>query len=288
MRTLRGMRARIRAAKSIQQITRAMKLVSAARLRRAQDKVLAARPYAQRMHEIMQELGRAGDLPDHPLLKKREPNRIAFVVATSDRGLCGSYNMNVLRALQNAIRDQGLRPEQVQLLCIGRRGYQFLSKRGYPIAFYRSMPTAGAGIDEARALTDAVRQMFESEQVDRVYLVYAQFINPVTQRPTVLPILPIEPPKGEDDGTKYDFLFEPPAPELLASLLPRYLLTQVLQALLEASASEHGARMTAMSMASDNAGKMIQELTLTMNRLRQAAITKEIAEVVGGAEALKG
>ncbi len=288
MRTLRGMRARIRAAKSIQQITRAMKLVSAARLRRAQDKVLAARPYAQRMHEIMQELGRAGDLPDHPLLKKRDPNRIAFVVATSDRGLCGSYNMNVLRALQNAIRDQGLRPEQVQLLCIGRRGYQFLSKRGYPIALYRSMPTAGAGIDDARALTDAVRQMFESEQVDRVYLVYAQFINPVTQRPTVLPILPIEPPKGEREGTQYDFLFEPPAPQLLASLLPRYLLTQVLQALLEASASEHGARMTAMSMASDNAGKMIQELTLTMNRLRQAAITKEIAEVVGGAEALKG
>lgn len=288
MRTLRGMRARIRAAKNIQQITRAMKLVSAARLRRAQDKVLAARPYAQRMHEIMQELGRAGDLPDHPLLKKRDPNRIAFVVATSDRGLCGSYNMNVLRALQNAIRDQGLRPEQVQLLCIGRRGYQFLSKRGYPIALYRSMPTAGAGIDDARALTDAVRQMFESEQVDRVYLVYAQFINPVTQRPTVLPILPIEPPRGEQDGTKYDFLFEPPAPQLLASLLPRYLLTQVLQALLEASASEHGARMTAMSMASDNAGKMIQELTLTMNRLRQAAITKEIAEVVGGAEALKG
>ncbi len=288
MRTLRGMRARIRAAKNIQQITRAMKLVSAARLRRAQERALAARPYAQRMHEIMQEIGRAGDLPDHPLLKKREPNRVAFVVVTSDRGLCGSYNMNVIRALQNAIRNQGLRQEQVQLLCIGRRGYQFLSKRGYTVAFYRSMPTAGAGLEEARALTDAVRQMFESEQVDRVYLVYAQFINPVTQRPTVLPILPIEPPKGEQDGTHYDFLFEPPAPQLLASLLPRYLLTQVLQALLEASASEHGARMTAMSMASDNAGKMIQELTLAMNRLRQAAITKEIAEIVGGAEALKG
>ncbi len=288
MRTLRGMRARIRAAKNIQQITRAMKLVSAARLRRAQDKVLAARPYAQRMHEVMRELERAGDLPDHPLLKKREPNRVAFILATSDRGLCGSYNMNVIRTLQNAIQEMRLSHEQVQLLCIGRRGYQYFNKRGFPIALYRSMPTAGAGIDDARALTDAIRQLFESEQVDRVYLVYAQFINPVTQRPTVLPVLPIEPPVGDSGGITYDFQFEPTAPELLASLLPRYLLTQVLQALLEASASEHGARMTAMSMASDNAGKMIQELTLTMNRLRQAAITKEIAEVVGGAEALKG
>lgn len=288
MRTLRGMRARIRAAKSIQQITRAMKLVSAARLRRAQDRVLGARPYAQRMHEMMQELGRAGDLPDHPLLAQRPPRRVAFVLATSDRGLCGSYNMNLIRATQNAIRDQNLTLDQVQLLCIGRRGYQFFQKRNYPIALYRSMPTAGAGIEDARALTDKICEMFETEQVDRVYLVYSQFINPVTQRPVVLPVLPIEPPQGTESATKYDFLFEPSAPELIAQLLPRYLLTQVLQALLESSASEHGARMTAMTMASDNAGKMIQELTLVMNRLRQAAITKEIAEVVGGAEALKG
>jgi len=281
------MRARIRAAKNIQQITRAMKLVSAARLRRAQDRVLAARPYAQRMHEVLQELGRAGELPDHPLLQKREPRTIGFVLATSDRGLCGAYNMNLIRTLQNAIRDMGLTPEQVKLICVGRRGYQFFSKRGYTVAFYRSMPTAGAGLDDARAVADAVQEMFINGEVDRVYLIYSQFINPVTQRPTVLPLLPIEPPAG-DDRTHYDFVFEPSAEELLARLLPRYLLTQVLQALLEASASEHGARMTAMSMASDNAGKMIQELTLTMNRLRQAAITKEIAEVVSGAEALKG
>jgi F-type H+-transporting ATPase subunit gamma len=281
------MRARIRAAKNIQQITRAMKLVSAARLRRAQDRVLAARPYAQRMHEVLQELGRAGELPDHPLLQKREPRTAGFVLATSDRGLCGAYNMNLIRTLQNAIRDMGLTPEQVKLICVGRRGYQFFSKRGYPIALYRSMPTSGAGLDDARVVADAVQQMFVSGEVDRVYLVYSQFINPVTQRPTVLPLLPIEPPAG-DERTHYDFVFEPSAEELLARLLPRYLLTQVLQALLEASASEHGARMTAMSMASDNAGKMIQELTLTMNRLRQAVITKEIAEVVSGAEALKG
>jgi F-type H+-transporting ATPase subunit gamma len=287
MRTLRAMRARIRAAKNIQQITRAMKLVSAARLRRAQDRVLAARPYAQRMHEVLQELGRAGELPDHPLLQKREPRTVGFVLATSDRGLCGAYNMNLIRTLQNAIRDMGLTPEQVKLICVGRRGYQFFSKRGYPIALHRSMPTSGAGLDDARVVADAVQQMFVSGEVDRVYLIYSQFINPVTQRPTVLPLLPIEPPAG-DERTHYDFVFEPSAEELLARLLPRYLLTQVLQALLEASASEHGARMTAMSMASDNAGKMIQELTLTMNRLRQAVITKEIAEVVSGAEALKG
>ena len=287
MRTLRAMRSRIRAAKNIQQITRAMKLVSAARLRRAQDRVLAARPYAQRMHEIMRELGRAGDLPDHPLLQRREVRHVGFVLITSDRGLCGAYNMNLIRTLQTALREQQLTPEQVRLLCVGRRGYQFFAKRGYTIALYRSMPTGGAGLEEARAVTSAISELFQTEQLDRVYLVYAQFINPVTQRPRVQPVLPIEPPVGKDQSTR-EFIFEPPAEELLARLLPRYLLTQVLQALLEASASEHGARMTAMSMASDNAGKMIQELTLVMNRLRQAAITKEIAEVVGGAEALKG
>lgn len=287
MRTLRAMRSRIRAAKNIQQITRAMKLVSAARLRRAQDRVLAARPYAQRMNEIMRELGRAGDLPDHPLLQRREVHHVGFVLITSDRGLCGAYNMNLIRALQTVIREQNLTQEQVRLVCVGKRGYQFFAKRGYTVAFYRSMPTGGAGLEDARAVTNAISELFQTEQVDRVYLVYAQFINPVTQRPTVQQVLPIEPPVGDEDGTR-EFIFEPPAEELLERLLPRYLLTQVLQALLEASASEHGARMTAMSMASDNAGKMIQELTLVMNRLRQAAITKEIAEVVGGAEALKG
>jgi F-type H+-transporting ATPase subunit gamma len=287
MRTLRAMRSRIRAARNIQQITRAMKLVSAARLRRAQDRVLAARPYAQRMHEIMRELGRAGDLPDHPLLQRRPVRHVGFVLITSDRGLCGAYNMNLIRTLQTALREQQLAPDQARLLCVGRRGYQFFAKRGYTVALYRSMPTGGAGLEDARAVTSAVSELFETEQLDRVYLVYAQFINPVTQRPRVQPVLPIEPPAGEDQITR-EFIFEPPAEQLLTRLLPRYLLTQVLQALLEASASEHGARMTAMSMASDNAGKMIQELTLVMNRLRQAAITKEIAEVVGGAEALKG
>jgi ATP synthase F1 gamma subunit len=134
MRTLRAMRSRIRAAKNIQQITRAMKLVSAARLRRAQDRVLAARPYAQRMHEIMRELGRAGDLPDHPLLQRRPVRHVGFVLITSDRGLCGAYNMNLIRTLQTALRDQHLTPDQVRLLCIGRRGYQFFAKRGYTIA----------------------------------------------------------------------------------------------------------------------------------------------------------
>lgn len=287
MRTLRAMRSRIRAAKNIQQITRAMKLVSAARLRRAQDRVLAARPYAQRMNEIMRELGRAGDLPDHPLLQRREVHHVGFVLITSDRGLCGAYNMNLIRALQTVIREQNLTQEQVRLVCVGKRGYQFFAKRGYTVAFYRSMPTGGAGLEDARAVTNAISELFQTEQVDRVYLVYAQFINPVTQRPTVQQVLPIEPPVGDEDSMR-EFIFEPPAEKLLERLLPRYLLTQVLQALLEASASEHGARMTAMSMASDNAGKMIQELTLVMNRLRQAAITKEIAEVVGGAEALKG
>lgn len=284
MRTLRGIRSRIKAAKNIQQITRAMKLVSAARLRRAQDRVLAARPYANRMREIMVELGRAGELPPHPLLEQREVHNIGYMVLTSDRGLCGSYNMNIIRTASDALKTQDI--SRLQMICVGRRAQQFFTRRGYSVVGHYSLPNTGATMDEAHEITSHVRELFESAQVDLFYLVYAQFINAVNQRPVIQQLLPIRPPKGEDGITR-NFLFEPDAPELLARLLPRYLFTQVFQSLLEASASEHGARMTAMSMASDNAGKMIQELTLTMNRLRQAGITKEIAEVVGGAEALK-
>lgn len=284
MRTLRGIRSRIKAAKNIQQITRAMKLVSAARLRRAQDRVLAARPYADRMREIMVELGRAGELPPHPLLEQREVRNIGYMVLTSDRGLCGSYNMNIIRTTSDALKEQDI--SRLQMICVGRRAQQFFTRRGYSVVGNYSLPNTGATLDQAQEITAQVRELFETAQVDLFYLVYAQFINAVNQRPVIQQLLPIRPPK-EEDGITRDFLFEPAAPELLARLLPRYLFTQVFQSLLEASASEHGARMTAMSMASDNAGKMIQELTLTMNRLRQASITKEIAEVVGGAEALK-
>lgn len=284
MSTLREIRARIRAAKNIQQITRAMKLVSAARLRRAQDRVMSARPYAERMRDIMVELGRAGELPPHPLLEQREVNQVGFIVLASDRGLCGSYNMNIIRAATGEMSKYDR--QRLQLVTIGRRANQFYGRRGYSIVGNHSLPNTGATMEDAQQITQQVRDMFESKQVDQVFLTYAKFINPVTQRPIVQQLLPIQPP-AEEDGATYDFVFEPPAPELLARLLPRYLFTQVFQAILEATASEHGARMTAMSMASENAGKMIKDLTLTMNRARQAGITKEIAEVVGGAEALR-
>ncbi|NUL82562.1 MAG: ATP synthase F1 subunit gamma [Armatimonadetes bacterium] len=286
MMSVRAIRGRIKAAKNIQQITRAMKLVSAARLRRAQDRALAARPYAEKMREVMVELGRAGDLPPNPLLEKREIRQVGTLILTSDRGLCGSFNLNVIRKATDVLRD--VDRSNATLFCMGKRGHQFFSRRDYQIAFADSMPNTGVTVEQAMELTNRLRDAFESGSVDAVHLVFPKFISPLTQIPTVVQLLPIEPPVEEGDGGhSRDFLFEPPAPELLAKLLPRYLFNQVFQALLEASASEHGARMTAMSMASDNAGKMIKELTLTMNRMRQASITKEILEVVSGAEALK-
>lgn len=288
MRTLRALRGRIRAAKNIQQITRAMKLVSAARLRRAQDRVLQARPYADSMRAIIQEVGRASDLPPHPLLEERkEVHHVGVVVLTADRGLCGAYNLNVIRKATELMNQYPL--HQLRLICIGRRGYQHFNRRGYPVVAYYSLPTTGASLEEATQIANTLANLFVSREVDRLSLVYARFVNAATQRPQILPLLPIQPPRGEEEPLRtQEFLFEPPAPELLARLLPQYLFSQVFQALLEASASEHGARMTAMSQASENAGKMIQELTLFMNRVRQASITKEIVEVVTGAEALKG
>jgi F-type H+-transporting ATPase subunit gamma len=233
MATIRQVRQRIKVAKNIQQITKAMKMVAAARLKRAQDRVQAARPYAATMREMMTSLAQAvGGEVQHPLLVGRPPRNVGFLIVTSDRGLAGSYNSAILR----------------------------------------------------RAM--------ELEQIDQLFLLYTRFFTAITQRPTDLQLLPLQQPEVEavpsGEGPKVDYIFEPSADLLLRALLPRYLEGQVYQALLESVASEHGARMTAMNSATDNAGKMITTLTLQLNRARQAGITREISEIVGGAEALKG
>ncbi len=286
MATLKQIRQRIKTAKNIQQITRAMKLVAAARLKKAQDKVLDARAYSDKLREFMLSISEAGDLPAHPLLVKRPIERYCMILVTADRGLAGSYNTSLLRKAWDFLKAT---PGVGSLLAVGKKGGQFFGKRGYDVVYQHSVPTAGARIEDAIEVTRRARVLFESGAVDAIYLCYSKFYSPIRQTPQIIQLLPIEPPEAiERDlaGSSKQYVFEPDAAELLGILLPKYVLTLVFQALLESTASEHGARMTAMTSATDNAGKMIQSLTLTANRARQAGITKEILEVVGGAEAL--
>jgi F-type H+-transporting ATPase subunit gamma len=286
MATLKQIRGRIKAAKNIQQITKAMKLVAAARLKKATDRVLEARPYSEKLKEVMGSLASAGDLPAHPLMENRPVKKICLILVTSDRGLAGAFNTGLIRKATEFIGSAGV---DVVLYTIGKKGTQFFARRGYKIVNNLSMPSSGARLEDALQVSQETRRMFEQGEVDAIYVCYSKFYSPIRQVPQIIQLLPIETPgasqKASTGGASYDF--EPDAEGLLGILLPRYFRTLLWQAMLESTASEFGARMTAMTSATDNAGKMIHTLTLTANRERQAAITKEILEVVGGAEALK-
>jgi F-type H+-transporting ATPase subunit gamma len=290
MATIRQVRSRIKVAKNIQQITKAMKMVAAARLKRAQDRVQAARPYARAMREMMTSLARAvGDSAEHPLLGVRAPRNIGFLIVTSDRGLAGSYNSALLRRVVELLK--GYDKERVRLYVAGRKGIAFLKRRGYNVVQEFAFANTGVTYADARDITRVIREDFESGQIDQLFMVYNRFLSAISQKPTDVQLLPIQTPETDDTAASEetdDYIFEPSAEVLLRALLSRYLEGQTYQALLEATASEHGARMTAMSSATDNAGKMITTLTLQLNRARQAGITREISEIVGGAEALKG
>jgi F-type H+-transporting ATPase subunit gamma len=289
MASLKQIRQRIRTSKNIQQITRAMKLVAAARLNRAKLRVEEARPYSQKMREFMESVGGAGDLPPHPLLERRPIKKATLLLITAERGLAGSYNTNLLRKAGDWLKAQEF---TVNLFAVGKKGNVFFGKRGYDVVDTHTVPTAGAGLDDAVEVTRRIREMYENGETDAVFVCYSRFYSPIRQTPEIVQVLPIEPPQREESDESAqsagDYKFEPQPDQLLSLLLPKYLLTLVYQAMLESSASEHGARMTAMTSATDNAGKMIADLTLTANRARQAAITKEILEIVGGAEALNG
>jgi F-type H+-transporting ATPase subunit gamma len=285
MATLKQIRSRIRTAKNIQQITRAMKLVAAARLKRATDRVLEARPYSEKLKEVMESISSAGELPQHPLIEKRPVKRITLVVLTSDRGLAGSFNTGILRKAADFVKEQSV---PVSLITVGKKGTQFFSKRGYDMAASLSVPSSGARFSDAEDVAALARDRFVSGEADAIYVCYAKFYSAIRQVPQLVQLLPIEPPVSSSASVgSLAFSFEPSAEALLGTLLPRYFLTLLWQAMLESTASEFGARMTAMTSATDAAGKMIGTLTLKANRERQAAITTEILEVVGGAEALK-
>lgn len=286
MATLKQIRSRIRTAKNIQQITRAMKLVAAARLKRATDRVLEARPYSDKLKSVMGSISSGGDLPSHPLMAKRPVQKIALILITSERGLAGSYNTNLIRRAAEFLKEQ---PAEAALVTVGRKGTQFFTKRNYTVIHSIPMPSAGARLADAEEVTSLVREKFETAEYDAVHICYSKFYSPIRQTPQIVQLLPIEPESSEEiPSVNQGFSYEPDAAAMLEALLPRYLRTLVWHAMLESTASEFGARMTAMTSATDNAGKMINELTLKANRERQAGITTEILEVVGGAEALKG
>jgi len=281
MANLRDVRRRIRSAKNIQQITRAMKFVSAARLRRAQDRVLAARPYARQMVAVLNSLATRVPEQAHPLLAARGDDNILLVVISADRGLCGAYNTNIIRqALEflNAHSDR-----KVSLSVLGKRARDFFRRRPYAVRKEAVNVLQKPSFADAAAIAKDLIQEFSSGATDQVWLVYNEFKSVVQQRVIVEPLLPIQRLAHPDDAGRLEYLYDEPPAKIFANLLPRHVEAQVFRALLEAAASEQGARMAAMEAATQNAGEMIEGLTLYANKVRQAGITKELIEVVSGA-----
>jgi F-type H+-transporting ATPase subunit gamma len=290
MPSLKDIRKRINSVKNTQKITRAMKMVSAAKLRRAQDAIIAARPYANTLDEVVLELSaQAGD-EGHPLMQQREGTRAQLLLVTSDRGLAGAFNAQVVRRVESFVDTELSDFTDVSLRIVGKKGNDYFKRRSANIRSYDLAPTSANALSEAREATNRVIDDFANDEVDRVYLVYNEFISAVTQKTVVKQILPVVPERAEAEvkPPAGDFLYEPSRPELLDHLLPLYVQVGIYRGYLESIASEFGARMSAMDSATRNAGEMIGKLTLQYNRARQAAITKELMEIIGGAEALKG
>lgn len=339
MATLLELRRRVRSVKNMRQITRAMKLVSAAKLRRSQERMLRARPYNAKLWEVLGDLSTRGERRDHPLLKVRREDRITAVVITSDRGLCGAFNANVIKYANRALKVWD--DSAVQLVCVGRKGHDHFRRRSWPIVSADTTLLAKLSYPEAAELAQFLIAEFVEDRTDAVYLIYNEFISVLRQQLVVEPLLPIRGlPLGDtregstfrkaarawaeartggqmeadegfgaigrlagDVGESFaelsafaaaqgepvelvEYLTEPGPQVILNELLPRFVEANVYQALLESSAAEHAARMSAMDSATKNAEDLIADLTLTMNKIRQEVITTEILEVVGGAEAL--
>jgi len=284
--TLKAIRKRIGSIRNTQQITKAMKMVSAAKLRRAQEAVLAARPYAEKMAALLQNLSARVAAEAHPLLTAREEKKVLLLLLTADRGLCGGYNSNLIRAAEGFLRSQRGEKE-IQLAVVGRKGVDYFRRRKVEMA-ERYINIGSRPAEELAAeLAEKLIARFLQGECDAVYMLYSRFRSALSQVPTMEKLVPVAAEKDEGEGQATEYLYEPGLEALLSSLLPKVVEVGIYRALLEASASEHGARMTAMDSATSNAAEMISTLTLQMNRARQASITKELLEVVSTAEALK-
>lgn len=289
MESARDIRRRIKSVQNTQHITSAMKMVAAAKLRRAQAAAKAARPYTKKLSQVLGRVSSAaGGGVKHPLLEVREVNKTAYIIITADRGLCGGFNANVIRHTITELRQH----DHPVLIAVGRKGRAFFRRLNTEIIADYVNIGDDITFGQAKEIAQFVMDQYTDGEVDEVYLVFNEFINTLTQRPIRIKLLPVESPEqekaeGEETKAQAAYMFEPNAESVLGELLPKYVEVNIFRALLESKAGEQGARMTAMDSATKNASEMINDLTLSLNRARQAAITKEISEIVGGAAALE-
>ena len=287
MATLLDFRRRIRSVKNTQQITRAMKFVAAARLRRAQEAAIAARPYAKELRRMLRSIMSRIAEPQHPLLAHRREERILAIVLTGERGLAGAFNANILRKAHEFFRVN--KGKKLSTLPVGKKGRDALKKAGFSIIAEYVNVLARVDFATAREIAVLVTDLYAKEEIDSVYIVFSEFKTVMTPNLVVTKLLPVEAVHADEESiaeketSQVDYIYEQPKEQLLGKLLPRYVETQILRAMLESSAAEHAARMTAMESATKNAGDVMEALTLHMNKVRQAAITKEIIEIVSGA-----
>ena len=286
MASLKDLRRRIRATKSMQQIFKAMEMVAAAKLRRAQQRAQAASPYAAKISAMLANLSGAAAELEHPLFKVREVKTTALVLITADRGFAGAYNTAILRVAEQRLKVAP--PGSIQCVVVGRKGRDYLRRRGYPVLAAHTDLPGEASLELARRITNDLTERFIAGEVDRVEILYTHFVNAIVRRVLTATFLPIGTGIGSGDATSAagSAIFEPDAESIFAELLPRYATAMLYASMADALASEHSARMVAMGSARKNAGELVDALTLTRNRMRQAAITREISELVGGAEAL--
>lgn len=282
MATLRELRTRVASITNIQRVTNAMQMVAAAKMRRAQDAIAAARPYAQRLDRLLKQLHESVDIQEQPLFAERPIRRVSLAVITSDRGLCGGFNANLCRRVQAELGEYA--DAEVELITVGRKGRDFFSVRGYAIARHHADVFVRLEFARAAAIAQDLTRRFAAAETDRVLLCYSEFVSVAAQVPVVSPLLPIVPEKGAVEAA--DYTFEPAPEKLLATLVPRQVNFQVWRALLESNAGFFAAQMTAMDNATKNAGDLIEELTREMNKERQASITLELMDIIGGAEAV--
>jgi F-type H+-transporting ATPase subunit gamma len=291
MATLRDIKRRIKGVKSTQQITKAMKMVAAARLRKAQENIVNARPYSKKIAEVLTYLLDIEKSVTNPLLVEREVKKLALVVVTSDRGLCGSFNMNVMRYAEEMMKNdfnEMLKNDNLLLYCVGKKGYDYYSKRNYKITGSFPGIFSHLKFEFASSFIRELSSKYISGEIDKVLIVYNEFKSVIQQKTNVEQFLPIKPFKDFDEHVQFtDYIYEPDKVEIINTLLPNHLNAQMWRVLLESYAAELGARMTAMDMATENAKELIRSLQLTYNKERQASITREIIEIVSGANALK-
>lgn len=286
----KDLKRRIASVKSTQQITKAMKMVAAARLRRAQETILRARPFSAAIRKTVQNLVHSEEIREvNALLTKREVRRVNVILITSDRGLCGGFNSNLIKRAESMYRTEANKYEKFVFTCFGKKGYEALTLRKIPVEKYYQDFFKGISYAKVSALSDDLIESFVSGEVDEIRILFAEFRSAISQIVTSTTVLPVSVGEGDDLSTKgvTDFLYEPSRGRVLEQLLPRYFKAKLYNAFLENIASEHGARMAAMDNATKNAGELIRKLTLEYNKVRQASITKELLEIVSGAEALK-